>query len=367
MPTVAQVAVYFDRFAPPHTAADWDNVGLLLGDAAGRADRILTCLTVTPEVVDEAVAGGVQLIVTHHPVLFRAAKRLTSETPEGRLLLPLLRAGVAVYSPHTAFDNCRGGINESICRRLGLTSVAPLRPRDGRRECKLVVFVPDADLGKVSDAVFAAGAGVIGQYEQCSYRLAGTGTFFGTDATNPTVGEKGRREEVSEWRLEVVVPEGKVGAVVAAMRKAHSYEEPAFDVYPLRPGQTGGDGRVGELANPASLGELARAAKAALSAAAVQFVGDSGRTVRRVAVACGAAGEFLMESVRANADVFLTGEVRFHDMLAARAAGVGLILPGHYATERPAVEELAEKLRAGLPGAAVWASRAERDPVAGLA
>lgn len=367
MPTVADVAAHLDRFAPPGTAADWDNVGLLLGDAAGPADRILTCLTVTPEVVQEAVAGGVQLIVTHHPVLFRGAKRLTSETPDGRLLLPLLRAGVAVYSPHTAFDNCRDGINDSICRRLGLTNVAPLRPRDGRRECKLVVFVPDPDLAKVSDAVFAAGAGVIGQYEQCSYRLAGTGTFFGTDTANPTVGQKGRREEVGEWRLEVVVPEGKVDSVVAAMRKAHSYEEPAFDMYPLRPGKAGGDGRVGELANPVPLAELARAAKAALSAAAVQFVGDAGRAVRRVAVACGAAGEFLMESARANADVFLTGEVRFHDMLAAQAAGVGLVLPGHYATERPGVEELAGRLGVAFPGAAVWASRAEHDPAAVLA
>jgi dinuclear metal center YbgI/SA1388 family protein len=279
----------------------------------------------------------------------------------------LLRAGIAVYSPHTAFDNCRGGINESIGRRLGLTNVVPLRPKEGKRECKMVVFVPDSDLAKVSDAVFAAGAGVIGQYEQCSYRLAGTGTFFGTDATNPTVGVKGRREEVSEWRLEVVVPEEKVDAVVAAMRAAHSYEEPAFDVYPLRAGKAGGEGRVGDLANPVSLAGLARAAKTALSAAAVQFVGDADRTVRRVAVACGAAGEFLMESVRANADVFLTGEVRFHDMLAARAAGVGLVLPGHYATERPGVEELADRLRAESPGAAVWASRAEQDPVAGLA
>jgi dinuclear metal center YbgI/SA1388 family protein len=366
MPTVADVTAYLDRFAPPGTAADWDNVGLLLGDAAGPADRVLTCLTVTPEVVREAVAEQAQLIVTHHPVLFRGAKRLTSQTSEGRLLLPLLRAGVAVYSPHTAFDNCRGGINESIARRLGLNNLAPLRPREGKRECKLVVFVPDADLAKVADAVFAAGAGVIGQYEQCSFRLAGTGTFFGTDATNPTIGEKGRREEVSEWRLEVIVPEGKVDAVVAAMRAAHSYEEPAFDVYPLRPMAVGGEGRVGELANPVSLGELAKLAKAALAANLVQIVGDAGRSVRRVAVACGAAGEFLMDSVRANADVFLTGEMRFHDMLAAQAAGIALILPGHHATERPAVEELAQRLQSEWPGATIWASRAERDPVEGV-
>jgi dinuclear metal center YbgI/SA1388 family protein len=362
MPTVADVTAYLDRFAPPSSAAEWDNVGLLVGDPAGPADRVMTCLTVTPDVAAEAVAEKAQLVVSHHPVLFRGAKRLTPTTPDGRVLLPLLRHGVAVYSPHTAFDNCPGGINDGLAKRLGLIDVRPLRKRDGRRECKLVVFVPDSDLATVSDAVFAAGAGVIGQYEQCSYRLAGTGTFFGTDTTNPTVGEKGRREEVSEWRLEVVVPEGKVDAVVAAMRSTHSYEEPAYDLYPLRPPPGLGEGRVGELPAPVPLGELARTAKAKLNAGFLKLVGDLAKPVKRVAVACGAAGEFLPDALKAGADAFLTGEMRFHDCLTARDAGVGVLLPGHYATERPGVEDLAGRLAEAF-AATVWASRAERDPL----
>ncbi len=363
MPTVADVTAYLDRFAPPALAADWDNTGLLLGEATAPADRIVTCLTVTPEVVAEAIADQAQLIVSHHPVLFHGTKKLTTRTPDGRLLLPLLRAGVAVYSPHTSFDNCPGGINDGICRRLGLTSVTALSPKELRRECKLVVFVPDADLAKVSDAVFAAGAGVIGQYEQCSYRLAGTGTFFGTDATNPTVGQKGRREDVSEWRLEVVVPEAKVAAVVAAMRAAHSYEEPAFDVYPLKPMPSGGEGRVGDLQTPMPLGELATMAKSRLNATVVQIVGHAAKPVKRVSVACGAAGSLLSQAMKARADVFLTGEMSFHDCLAAKAAGLGVILPGHYATERPGVEDLATQLADAFPNANVWASRQERDPL----
>ncbi|OWK35863.1 Nif3-like dinuclear metal center hexameric protein [Fimbriiglobus ruber] len=363
MPTVVDVIAYMDRFAPSSLAADWDNVGLLAGDPAVPADHVMTCLTVTPDVAAEAVAERADIIVSHHPVLFRGAKALTPSTPDGRILLPLLRAGIAVYSPHSAFDNCVGGINDGLARRLGLTHVRPLRPRGGKRECKLVVFVPDADLANVSDAVFAAGAGIIGQYEQCSYRLAGTGTFFGTDATNPTVGQKGRREDVSEWRLEVAVPEGKVDSVVAAMRAAHSYEEPAFDVYPLRPSSSGGEGRVGELAQPVALGELAKLAKSQLSAAAVQVVGDVGKPITRVAIACGAAGEFLKDAIKARADMFLTGEMRFHDCLTAEAAGVGVLLPGHYATERPGVEDLASRLAEAFPGMTVWASRRERDPL----
>jgi dinuclear metal center YbgI/SA1388 family protein len=363
MPTVAEFAAYLERFAPCGTAAEWDNVGLLLGDPGAGASRVMTCLTLTPDVAAEAVRERAELVVTHHPVLFRGVKKLTATTPDGRAVLPLLRAGTAVYSPHTAFDNCPDGINDGLCARLGLEKVAPLRPRDARRQCKLVVFVPDDDLQKVSDAVFAAGAGVIGQYNECSFRLAGTGTFYGTDATNPTVGQKGRREEVSEWRLEVIVPENLVAPVVSAVRAAHSYEEPAFDVYPLKPGTEGGEGRVGELPRPLTLGELAKRAKERLTANAVQVVGDPGREVLTVALACGAAGEYLSDAIKRKADVFLTGEVRFHDALAARGADVGLILPGHYATERPAVEDLAAKLAADFAGVTAWASRDERDPL----
>jgi dinuclear metal center YbgI/SA1388 family protein len=363
MLSVARLVDFLEQFAPPELAGDWDNVGLLLGDRDQPVQRVLTCLTVTPDTAAEAVESGSQLLVTHHPVLFRPVKRLTTATPEGRMLLALVRAGVAVYSPHTAVDNTPGGINDALARRLGLGAVTPLRRRDGPRQCKLVVFVPDADLGRVSDALFAAGAGHIGQYSQCSFRLAGTGTFFGSEATQPTVGQKGRREEVSEWRLEVVCPEARIGDVVAAMRQAHSYEEPAYDLYPLRPVPSAGEGRLGQLPRVTSLGELAQLAKTALNATAVQIVGDRNQPVERVAVVCGAGGELLAEAVRARADVLVTGELRFHECLAAQAQGLALVLPGHYATERFGVEELAARLQQQWPELTVTASRRERDPV----
>lgn len=362
MPTVKIICSFLDRFAPRELAAEWDNVGLLLGDPSSEVQRLLTCLTVTPKVVAEAIESGVQMIVTHHPILFRGAKRLTLNEPEGRLLWPLARAGIAVYSPHTAFDNCAGGINDLIARQLGLIDVKPLRLRRTQPH-KIVVFVPQSDLAKVSDAMFAAGAGQIGQYSQCSFRLEGTGTFFGSDATNPTVGQKGRREEVSEWRLEALCPEERLGAVIDAMRRAHSYEEPAYDVYPLRLVSGGGhEGRVGGLSSPSNLEQLARQVKSSLRAGAVQIVGDPAAVVHRVAIACGAAGEFLDDAKRAGADAFLTGEMRFHDYLRAREMGIALILPGHYATERPAVETLAELLQAEWPDLVSWPSRRESDP-----
>jgi len=363
MPTVAAVVGFLEEFAPPRLAAEWDNVGLLLGDRQARVKRIMTCLTVTPESAAEAVEAKAQLIVTHHPILFRPVKRLTTGNPEGRMLLSLIRAGVAVYSPHTAFDNTRGGINDAIVRRLGRVGVGPLRRGEGPRQCKVIVFVPDKDLASVSDAMFAAGAGHVGEYKECSFRLAGSGTFFGSDASQPTVGQKGRREDVSEWRLEVVCPESSVETVVAAMRKVHSYEEPAYDVYPLRPAASKlGEGRLGRLPQPAPLGEFARAVKAALAAALVQTVGDPLASVQRVAIVCGAGGEFLHDAVRVRADVLLTGEMRFHDYLAAQAQELALVLPGHYATERFGVEELATRLQEQWKDVEVWPSRRERDP-----
>ncbi len=367
MTTIGTVADFLEQFAPPDLAADWDNVGLLLGDRAASVDRVMTCLTVTPAVAAEAVADGVQLIVTHHPILFRPIQRLTTGTAEGRMLLDLVRAGVAVYSPHTAFDNTPGGINALLADKLALTEVRPLRPGTGPRQCKVVVFVPEADLARVSDALFNAGAGRIGQYSQCSFRLAGTGTFFGSDATNPTVGQKGRREEVGEWRLEVVCPEEAVNDVVTAVRRAHSYEEPAYDVYPLRPAAAGpGEGRLGHLSQPVPLSSLIQAVKEMLKATFVQVVGDPERPVARVAIACGAGGEFLNDAVQARADVFLTGEVRFHDCLNAQAHGLALVLPGHYATERIGVEDLGRRLQSQWPTLTVWASRREQDTLATL-
>jgi dinuclear metal center YbgI/SA1388 family protein len=362
--TVAAAVEFLEQLAPPGLAADWDNVGLLLGDRAAEVQRLMTCLTVTPDSAAEAIESGAKLIVTHHPILFRPVKRLTSATPEGRMVLALIRAGVAVYSPHTAFDNADSGINHILASRLDLRDVVPLRRRTTLREYKLVVFVPEADLARVSDALFAAGTGRIGQYSECSFRLAGTGTFFGSDATQPTVGQKGRREEVSEWRLEAVCPEAVVELAVDAMRRAHSYEEPAYDVYPLQPKPSShGEGRIGKLSHPRRLGDLGHAIKTVLKSNGLQLAGVPEQRIEKVAIACGAGGEFLPDAVRAQADVFVTGELRFHDYLNARANGLALLLPGHYATERVGVEELATRLQRQWPDVDVWASRRERDPV----
>jgi dinuclear metal center YbgI/SA1388 family protein len=349
------------RLAPLDLAEEWDNVGLLLGSLDQPVQRVMTCLTVTAATVAEACQENADLVVTHHPLFYRPVKRITDQTDEGRLVLSLMRAGIAVYSAHTAYDNAPGGINDQIASILELQSIHPLRPALAERQCKIVVFVPESDLAKVSDALFAAGAGVIGQYRECSFRLAGTGTFFGTEQTQPTVGQKGRREEVPEWRLEVICPERLVDEAIRALRAAHSYEEPAYDVYPLRPSyRPGGAGRVGRLPREVTLHMLVEQVRQHWHQEAVRFVGEPERIVRRVAIACGAGRDLLPDALRAAADVIVTGEMRFHDLLAAQAEGLSVILLGHYSSERFAMENLARRLAELLPELTVWASHRER-------
>jgi dinuclear metal center YbgI/SA1388 family protein len=375
MTTVSLVTEWLERFAPARLAEPWDNVGLLWGDPSALVQGVMTCLTVTPVTAAEAIEEGASLIVSHHPILFREVKRIRADFPDTAPLWKLARAGVAVASPHTAFDNTHAGINDLLCRRLGLIDVSPLRypphGRDRRAELpqlfKVVVFTPASDTEAVLSAAFQAGAGRIGAYEECSFAIPGEGTFFGTEAANPVVGQRGRRETVRELRLETVCAAAKLSGVLAAIRAAHSYEEPAIDVYPLHDQtredvQSPGIGRIGRIQEPLSLEEFARLVGSAL-AARVELVGPPRRSVQRVAVACGAGDDFLSDAARAGADVLLTGEARFHRALEAEALGIGLVLAGHHATERPGVEELARLIAQAFPYLKVWPSERECDPI----
>ncbi len=325
----------------------------------------MTCLTVTPDTAAEAIERRAEVIVSHHPVLFRAVKAIRADQPATGFLWELARAGVAILSPHTAFDNTAGGINDGLAERIGLRDVGPLRTGPTRQELKVVVFVPENDREAVMAAAFQAGAGRIGDYSGCSFATAGQGTFLGGETTNPTLGERGRRESVAEWRVEMVCPERRLEPVLSAIRTAHSYEEPALDVYPLNPVPAGpGSGRIGRLQRPEPLGVFARRVGDLLRSTALRFAGNPSRDVERVAICCGAGDDFLDDAARARADVLLTGEARFHRALEAEGRGIGLIVAGHHATERPGVEDLARRVAAAFPGLDVWPSRARTRPLA---
>ena len=364
MTTVGQICDYLKQVAPLHLAEDWDNVGLLLGNPAQKIARLLTCLTLTTDVAEEAVRSGAGMIVTHHPILFKPVKRITAETVEGRLLSTLIQNQIAVYSPHTAWDNCSTGINQQLAELLELREVAPLRPRSPSEQIKIVTFVPQAQLESVRSAMWDAGAGEIGDYHHCSFQTRGTGTFFGSDTTNPSVGSAGQLEQVEEFRLEVICSPKRIERVLAALRQSHPYEEPAVDLINVKTLPDGsGSGRFGVLPSPVAAKELISIVSQKLRQPSVQFVGDPDRPVTQVGIACGAAAEFLRDAHRAGCQVLLTGEARFHSSLEARDLGIGLILPGHFATERFAMESLASRLERQLPSLAAFASESETDPV----
>lgn len=364
MTTVRDVCDHLKVIAPLNLAEDWDNVGLLLGDDAKEIERVITCLTLTNDVAAEAVANGAGLIVTHHPILFKPVKKITAENAEGRLLLTLLRHGIAVYSPHTAWDNSAGGINQQLAELLELQEIAPLRTRDVADHVKLVTFVPESHLDQVRTALWDAGAGVIGNYQKCSFNLRGTGTFYGSEDTNPAIGKAGQLEQVEEIRLEVVCTAKRLERALNALRSAHPYEEPAVDIFSVKTLNGGpGTGRVGTLPQPMTLDALNGLVAERLRLPHLQFVGDPPHLIKRIGIACGAASEFLRDAHYAGCQVLLTGEARFHACLEAKDLGLGMILPGHYATERFAMETLAQRLNHQFPKVMVAASERERDPV----
>lgn len=352
-----------ETLAPPRLSESWDNTGLLLGDREAEIQQVLTCLTLTPDIAEEACAKSVQLIVTHHPVLFKAVQKLTSDTTEGGLLLKLAQRGIAVYSPHTAWDNSSVGINQQLAELLQLQEIRPLRPGRSQEQYHLVTYVPESDLERVQQALWKVGCGKIGAYEQCSFFTAGTGTFFGTSGTDPTIGKAGQLERVAEFKLEMVCPKPLLATALNALRNAHSYEEPAIDVLPREATADGsGSGRYGLLPHPLSLQELAALIDERLGCRGVQFVGNPDRQVTRVGVACGAAAEYWRDARRQNCQALITGEARFHTGLEARAAGMGLIIAGHYPTERFAMERLADLITQQAPGITAQASAVECDP-----
>ena len=356
---VRDVIAAVDRLAPFGLAEPWDHVGLQVGadgdelpcGGAGRADVapvVLVALEVDDAVLDEAARVGARVVVSHHPLIFDPLERLSDDTESGRLALRAAREGVAVIAAHTSLDKARGGMADVVAELLGLEAVQPLQPA-AADVLKLVGFVPEDDADLVRKALFAAGAGVIGDYEHCSWSVGGQGTFFGGETTRPVAGAAGRDETVSELRLEVVFPRRLRRRVTGAYVAAHPYEEPAFDIVPLDNEVASlGLGRLGVLPEPATLAALAAEVAAVLRLPSVRYAGDGAREVRRVAVLPGSGAEAIARGVAQVADVLVTGDVKYHEARAAQAQGLALIDAPHGVTEQEGVLRWAGRLAEAL-------------------
>jgi dinuclear metal center YbgI/SA1388 family protein len=361
---LSEVVAQLAALAPPAYAEAWDNVGLLTGDPAQTVTRALVTIDLTEDVLSEARTKKCELIVSYHPPIFSPLKRITSES----LIFKAISDRIAIYSPHTALDVAQGGTNDVLADVVGMHADrvalrAPALGSDGKDVgYKLQVFVPEDACEKVSRALFDAGAGKIGKYSSCSFRSAGTGTFFGEEGASPRVGSAGKLEEVAELKLEAVVPAEKVSEVVRALRASHPYEEPAFDLIRVAAAPASskiGLGRVGAI-DPIARQSLIQKIKNALGVSHLLVAGKTDGIVKRVAVGAGACGDLYKDAIAAGADFYLTGELRHHDAIAA-SRKFTVVCALHSNSERITLKMLSKKLNA-LAGFEAVISESDRDP-----
>ena len=369
MTRLADVLAVLERAYPPHLAADWDAVGLVCGDPADPVDRVLVAVDPVPETVDEALETGAQLLVTHHPLLLRGVSGVGADTPKGALVHRLVRGGAALFTAHTNADAADPGVSDALAAAIGLTVHGPLVPEPAPPLDKIVTFVPVGPaITAVHDALAAAGAGAIGDYSHCSFATAGTGQFKPLPGAHPAIGEVGRLERVAETRLEMVLPRPRRAAVVAALRAAHPYEEPAFDVLELAPLPSPvGLGRIGELPGPEPLRAFTARVSAGLPGTAwgVRAAGAPDRVIERVAV-CGGAGDSALDAaLAAGVDAYVTADLRHHPASEhlLRPGAPALVDVAHWASEWPWCAQAAEIVRAATGGSVeVRVSTRRTDP-----
>ena len=351
-PTLADVIAVLDQLYDPAWAESWDAVGLVTGDPEQEVRRVLFAVDPMRVVIDEAIAGDFDLLVTHHPLLLRGVNSVAATTPKGRVVHDLIRSSTALHVCHTNADNANPGVSDALAAAIGLRDTRPLKAMPAEPMDKLVVFVPVDETQAMLDALSKAGAGRIGDYERAAWSGTGEGTFRPLAGANPTIGQVGGIEVVREDRLELILPRRRRRAVVEALVAAHSYEEPAFDVYELAqlPSERGG-GRVGVLAEPLPLAEFARLVAESLPRTehGVRVSGDPERMIETVAVV-GGAGDSEFERVRAaGVDAYLTADLRHHPATEARAYdGPALVDVAHWASEWPWLRDAERLLVEGL-------------------
>ncbi len=360
--TVREVTSIMESFAPLAFQEDYDNSGLIVGDANMEVTGVLLTIDVTPQVVAEAVAGGANLIVAHHPVIFKGLKRITGKSYVEQVVVDAIRNNIAIYAAHTNIDSVQGGVSFKMAEVLGLTNTQVLSPLTGQL-VKLVTFVPTEYAEAVRQAMFNAGAGVIGNYDSCSFNIQGQGTFRAGDGTNPFVGEMGKIHFEPEVRVETIVPRHILNAVVKAMVEAHPYEEVAYDVYPLDlPYKKAGLGVVGDLPEPMNTIDFVKHVKQQFRAPCVRYTNPVKDFISRVAICGGSAISLLNDAIAANADVFITADVKYHQFFDAENRIVILDI-GHFESEQFTIDIFYDLLSKKISNFAVLKSKVRTNPI----
>ena len=360
---VKDIAAAIEQFAPIIYQESYDNCGLQVGDAGAEVTGILLTLDITEEVIEEALSLGCNLIVAHHPVIFSGLKKLTGRNYVERIVQKAIKHDIALYAAHTNVDNMHYGVNAKIAEKLGLTNTKILSPKTDTLS-KLYTYAPATIAGTVRDALFRAGAGAIGKYSECSFSTPGTGTFRPGGGASPTIGMAGgKREEVAEEKIEVLVEKGCEQAVLKALFAAHTYEEVAYDLIPLtNANQQVGAGMIGTLPSPLDEVAFLSMLKQKMKTEVIRHTALMGKPIQRVAV-CGGSGSFLLkDAIRANADIFITADYKYHQFFDAEGQIVIADI-GHFESEQFTPEIFEMVLRKKFPNFAILLSNVLINPV----
>ncbi|RVU01433.1 Nif3-like dinuclear metal center hexameric protein [Mucilaginibacter limnophilus] len=353
---------YLESLAPLAYQEDYDNAGLIVGRPDKEVEQALISLDCTEAVVDEAIATGCQVIISHHPIVFRGLKRFNGRSYVERVVEKAIKHDIAIYAIHTNLDNVMGGVNSKICETLGLKNTRILSPKNGLLK-KLVTYAPVTDAEKVQNALFEAGAGHIGNYSECSFILQGTGTFKGDEGTDPYVGEPGKRHHENEVRIETVYPANLESKILVALIMAHPYEEVAYDLYTLtNRHQQVGSGMIGELETPLDEKAFLQHIKEKMRTGAIRHTELRGKSVKKVAVCGGAGGFLLKQAIAAGADVFVTADYKYHEFFDAEGKIVIADI-GHFESEQFTQQLLFEIIRKKFATFAVRLTTINTNPV----
>ncbi len=343
MLTVADIKNVIDDFAPFKLAADWDNSGLQVGDNNLPVKNIYVALDTSEKIIKEAINLDCDLIITHHPLLFSSLEKITNDNPPGNLIFDLIKNNISLISAHTNIDRCEGGLNDYLAQKLSLQDINFLQQDENMN--KLVVFLPEEYLDEVKFALHEVGAGKFNKYDMTGFYTDGTGTFRALEGSSPAVGDTRTYNEVDEYRLETIFPARRTDIIIKKLLQVHPYEEPAYDIIKLE--QHAGElysARQGQLADTLSLAEFIDKVKTNFDIAQLRYNGDEDKQIKDVAIACGSGSDFIGKAKINGADVFVTGDMKYHDWEKAINMGLAVIDAGHFDTEKHFKELMKKKL-----------------------
>ena len=360
------VIYYLESWAPKEISWERDNVGLQVGAASRRLKNILLSLDLTSTVIDEAVNRNCNLIITHHPLLFNPLYKIDTENDKmSKMIEQLVKNNITLYSTHTNLDAAKGGVSFQLANKLKLQNLSFLKNLAGN-QVKLVVFVPASHINQVAAAIHKQGGGIIAEYSHCSFRTTGTGTFRGSNPSNPAIGNKGKIENVEEVKLEVLVDSFKLSKVITEMKNAHPYEEVAYDLYPLKNENTNyGMGVVGELSTPMMANDFLKYVATSLKIKNLRYNNGTKQRIKKVAVCGGSGSELIPDALKNQTDAYVTADIKYHSFQDAEGKLL-LIDAGHYETEIYCIDEIQKRLRKFLinnPKIKVFKYRGSTNPV----